>query len=448
MNQFFCNYKTSAFQIIIVLLLLSFSPAMNAEAKWWIFGKSDVGVSTRYIYINNLSYDELGDKVTIYQESLLEGKVFIRGKGSAGKNQIGAVQISLDGKQSWQKAKVTSNGSFNFSFTPEVDHTYELYVKILDTTGKSSDVEASRKELMISTDDIQNQVYKTLDQLIKAYQDEDSFAFMRQVSDDFVSGAAILDSAIRQDFTTFDNIRLHYTLNNVTRASGGNLFVAISFSRMVTSSRSGETFSDQATTEFVFKLENGVPKIYSMKNPLVFGLSDAGEVATGTINSGDNSEVLVVDSTGTVELRPISEIGDDSSSGSGLVPPAATPTATITLSDAGGWPPDEGFMLATGVITAPLSGDLYLETNLVWSNTGAEMLSLGATAIESITSVPSAGYVAGGSIFVVVGDSYAIRLSSGNYALIQFTNYTDVGGNTTVTLKYRYQSDGSQNFQP
>lgn len=438
MNQPFFNLKTCAFHIILVLFLLSLSPAMNAEAKWWIFGKSDVGVSTRYIYINNLSYDELGEKVTIYQESLLEGKVFIRGKGSAGKNQIGAVQISLDGKQSWQKAKVTSNGSFNFSFTPEVDHTYELYVKILDTTGKSSDVEASRKELMISTDDIQNQVYKTLDQLIKAYQDEDSFAFMRQVSDDFVSGAAILDSAIRQDFTAFDNIRLHYTLNNVTRASGGNLFVAISFSRMVTSSRSGETFSDQATTEFIFKLENGVPKIYSMKNPLIFGLSDASEVATGTINSGDNSEVLVADSTGTVELRPISEIDDDS--GSGSTPSAAIPTATITFNTF------YGFFLSTGAIVASPDGDIFLETYSIWSDTGAYQQSLGTTAIESITAVPNTGY-GGWPISVTVGETYALQLGNGNYAIIQFTNITDDGsGNTTVTLKYRYQADGSRNF--
>ncbi|NOY12409.1 MAG: hypothetical protein GXP51_01565 [Deltaproteobacteria bacterium] len=307
----------TAFSKIIILVLLLVAPALNADAKWWIFGKSDAGVSTRYIYLNDLSYDELGNKVTLYRESLPQGKIFIRGKGTAGKNRIGAVQISIDGKQSWQKAKVTSNGSFLYSFTPESDRTYELYVKVLDTTGKSNDVDASRKELVISDENMQDQVYKTLDQLVKAYQDEDSFAFMRLVSDQFVSGTEVLDSAIRQDFTAFDNISLNYTLNNVARAADGNLFVAISYNRMVTSSRSGETFSDHASTEFTFKLENGTPKIYSMKNPLIFGLSDAGEVATGTINSGENNQVLSVDDSGNIRLIPLGNIPGD---GEGSLP--------------------------------------------------------------------------------------------------------------------------------
>lgn len=342
MNRLAQHFKASVLlnrMTILLLLLAMVSPTFNADAKWWIFGKGDdAGVSTRYIYINDLSYDELGAKATLYQETLPQGNIYIRGKGTAGKNRIGAVQISLDGKQSWQKAQMANDGSFTYNFTPEINRTYELYVKVLDTTGKSNDVEASRKELIVSDDSIQDEVYKALDQLVKAYQDEDSFAFMRQVSDDFVSGTALLDSAVRQDFTVFDNLILHYTLNNVTRASNGNLFVAISFYRMVTSSRSGETFNDNASTEFTFKVEGGVPKIYSMKNPLVFGLSDRENIATGTINSGDNSQVLVVNSTGTVELKPISEIEDGSSS-TPAATPAATPTETITLSS----PPTRDF---------------------------------------------------------------------------------------------------------
>ena len=449
MNQFSHTDKASVpFIKILILLLLLVTPALNADAKWWIFGKSDdAGVSTRYLYINDLSYDELGEKVTLYKDSLPQGAVNIRGKGTAGKNRVGAVQISLDGKQTWQKAQVASDGSFIYSFTPEANQTYELYVKVLDTTGKSNDIEASRKEMLVSDESIQDEVYKTLDQLVKAYQDEDSFAFMRLVSYDFVSGTALLDSAVRNDFTAFDNIQLHYNLNNVTSANDGNLFVAISFSRMVTSSRSGDTFSDKASTEFTFKIENGVPKIYSMKNPLVFGLSDTANIATGTVNSGSNEDVLTVDNSGTVELKPISEIENDSISTTAETPtetttPAETPTRIITLSS----PPSQGFMLTSGMLAMPASADIYLETNIIWSDTGAGQQSLGSTAIESITTVPSSGY-GGWPVNVVVGDTYALRLGSGKYALIQFTNYTDDGSaNTTATIKYRYQTDGSQSF--
>ena len=427
-------------KIILLLLVLLVTPTLNAEAKWWIFGKSDTGVSTRYIYINDLSYDELGEKVTLYQESLPQGKVQIRGKGSAGKNKVGAVQISLDGKQSWQKAKLTNNGSFIYSFTPEIGKTYELYVKVLDTTGKSNDVDASRKELAISGENIQDQIYKTLDQLIKAYQEEDSFAFMRQVSDDFVSGTALLDSAIRQDFTAFDNIQLHYTLNNVTRASGGNLFVAITFSRMVTSSRTGDTFTDNSSTEFTFKVENGVPKIYSMKNPLVFGLSDADNIATGTINSGSNDDVLTLSTSGTAALTPLSSISAASTSTS----TSTSTTATMTLTDNSG--SHGGFFLATGASAGGGTGDVYLEINSLWSGTSATFASLGSAAIEGITSVSAGPYMDPAVFGFAVGDTYAVSLADGTYGIIQITNFTDAMPNFSVELKYTYQPNGSTSF--
>lgn len=448
MKQKDLNNTSLSFFKIVLLLILLMSPALSAEAKWWIFGKSDAGVSTRYIYINDLSYDEIGEQVTVYQESLPQGKIFIRGKGTAGKNRIGAVQISLDGKQTWQKAQVASDGSFVYSFTPELAKLYELYVKVLDTTGKSNDVEASRKELTVSDESILDQIYKVLDLLVKAYQDEDSFGFMHQVSDDFVSGIALLDSAIRQDFTAFDDIQLHYTLNNVTRASDGSLFVALSFSRMLNSSRSGEPFNDNATTEFTFKLERGMPKIYSMKNPLIFGLSDASNIATGTINSGDNVQVITVNSSGTVDLKLLSELSETSAS----VPsapslPFAPTTETLTLSDSAGFPADEGFVFSSGAITAIASSNVYLETNSLWSGTSATFQSLGSVAIEGVNSVPAGPYMDTAVFGFAIGNTYAVSLSDGTYGIIQISNYTDDGfANTTATIKYRYQPDGSTNF--
>ncbi len=422
---------------LMTLLCLLVLMAGTAEAKWWIFGSSAAEVSTRYIYINDLSYDELGQEVTLYTESLPQGEVVIRGRGHAGKNRIGAVQISLDGKQSWNKATIASDGSFVYRFTPDVDRTYELFVKVLDTTGKSNDVEASRKVISISDESIQDQVYLTLDSLIKAYREEDSFAFMHLVSADFVNGSDILDSAIRQDFSNFDNIVLDYTINNITSARGGDIFVAISFNRMVSSSRTGETFTDHGMTDFVFRTEAGMPKIFKMKNPLIFGLSDASEVASGTVNAQQDETFITVSYDGTVR---IASIDDGVTSGSGTV---TVQTKTLA-SPSGG--PYVGIDFSSGGTVAQAAADLYLETNLFWSDTGAVQRSLGTTAIESITSVPASGYNIP-PINVSVGDTYAIMLADGTYAVIQFTGSTDDGfANTTVTFKYKYQADGSTNF--
>lgn len=434
--------------IFVLLLALLMVPALNADAKWWIFGKSDAGVSTRYIYLNDLSYDELGEKVTLYEESLPQGKIIIRGKGSAGKNRIGAVQVSLDGKQNWQKAQVASDGSFLFSFTPEIGQSYELYVKVLDTAGKSNDVDASRKEVVVSADNIQEQIYLALDELVKAYMDEDSFAFMRLVSDEFVSGIALLDSAIRQDFTAFDNIQLHYNLNNVTQTSDGNLFVAISFSRMVTSSRSGDTFNDKASTEFTFKIEGGSPKIYSMKNPLIFGLSDAANIATGTINSSENNEVLSVDSSGTVSSVPLSEIESGNSSA------ATVESGSFSLTFENDGDPRDGFVFASqSKVASWAPNDLYTEINLLWTNSNGGMAyEIGTVSLDSISSVSSnpADYILNSFASEGnVGKAFALRLGSGKYAVIRITGFTWVDAlapDTRVDIEYKYQPDGSTSF--
>jgi hypothetical protein len=271
--------------LAITLLCLTFSTA--ADAKWWIFGQSENEISTRYLYLNGVSYDELGDKVTVYRETLPEGQLVLRGKAGTTSSQVAVVQVSRDGKATWKEAKRSDDGTFEYGFKPEIGKSYLMYVKIMDTTGKSNDVEATRKEVTVSDQNISVLVRKALDDLIAAYRAEDPRGFMNLVSPDFAADSAILDRAIRKDFTAFDNIDLRYTLNNVTSAGSGKVFVSLSFTRGVTSSRSGKTLTDKASTEFVFSMEDKGAKVFSMKNPLIFGLSDAENVATGTVPSSE-----------------------------------------------------------------------------------------------------------------------------------------------------------------
>ncbi len=423
---------------LILLLVLVF--AGQADAKWWIFGQNKEEVSTRYLYLNDISYDELGEKVTLYRESLPQGKVVVKGKGSAGASKVGAVQISLDNKQNWQKAKLTADGSFNFEFEPEQGQVYDLYVKILDTTGKSNDIDTTHKEITITEGDIRAEVSAVLQALIEAYRNEDSFAFMHQVSDSFVGGLSVLDSAVRKDFNYFDNLDLYYTLNNVTLARQGKLFVSLSFSRSVSSSRTGETFTDKGETEFVLVNENGTLKIYSMKNPLLFGLSDAANVATGSVNTGSNDPILVVDSSGTIGTKPYREALEVIDSGSSLSSPAQTGTFTLDGSAL------EGFQFSSSSVGASGGSDLFLEHNLIFFVNG--VYDIGIASINSVDSVNSGGYTPANFMAATnVGHVFALNLGSGKYAVVRISSYTDLGGGDgRVVMEYKYQPDGSTNF--
>lgn len=266
----------------------------EAEAKWWIFGQSEDEVATRYLYLNDISYDELGDKVTLYRELLPNGQATLKGRGQAGRNKVGAVQISLDNGATWQKANLAADGSFIHNFTPRLGETYQLSVKILDTAGKSNDVEATRKELTVAEGDISSLIRAALDAMITAYQDEDPRAFMRHVDENFAGDATILDRGVRKDFTLFDNLRLTYQLNNVAAGSGGKIFASFTFSRQVTSARDAQTYEDRGVTEFIFKLHADQALVTAMKHPLIFGLSEAEDVATGVTNSAENAQTLRV----------------------------------------------------------------------------------------------------------------------------------------------------------
>ncbi|ADI85425.1 hypothetical protein KIP69_12965 [Geobacter sulfurreducens] len=445
----------NAVRFFVILTMLALLPA-TGHAKWWIFGQAENEISTRYLYLNGVSYDELGDKVTIYRETLENGQVILRGKAATSSSAVGSVQVSTTNRESWEKARKTSDGSFEYAFRPETGTSYVLYVKIIDTTGKTNDVDATRKEIVISDRNISALIRQALDELVAAYRAEDPTRFMALVSEDFAADPAVLDRAIRRDFTAFDNIDLSYTLNNVT-AANGKIYAGFTFSRKLTSTRSGQTLSDKGSSEFIFSLGEKGPLVFSMKNPLIFGLSDASNVATGTVNTGTNEPVIVVTSSGDVITQPFTEAITTIDNGGVVQTTADTVEAgSFTLSNS--CPEDSciqpGFLFSSQEVTNMWTGDINLEINLMFIKSGIGIQNLGAVGINTVTSAPASGYVVsdgtGLTGFIVgdnIGNTFAFQLLNGKYALLEVVSYTDLGAaKTRSTFRYKYQPDGTRNF--
>lgn len=285
---------------IIAAALLCFSGA--ADAKWWIFGKTGGEVGLKYLYVNKVSVDEAGAKMTVFRETLgADGQVKITGKASVGKSAVGSVRISLDDKATWQDVKFAENGTFEYSFKPEQDKTYAMLLEITDTAGKTNKVEETRKEIVLSAENIQAKVRGALDSLFDAYSRENLQKFMAGVGDDFAGDKGILERAVKRDFDALSNINIRYTVNNVSAGAEGRVFVSVTYNRMVTVNKTGATSTDSGFTEFVFHSTESKLSLYSMKQPLMFGLSDAENVATGTVQGGGNG-ALAIDDSGTLGL--------------------------------------------------------------------------------------------------------------------------------------------------
>ena len=149
-----------------------------------------------------------------------------------------------------------------------------------------------------------------LAQMTEAYEAEDAEMFMAHVSGDFTGGRMLMDAAVRDDFSFFDNIDLQVSLSNYAAGDQGYISVSVTYARRVTSARSGRTLQDSGLTEMVFKTGNRLPKLYAVKNPLLFGLSDAGNVASGTVNAGRTVRLLVLDDSGEAAVLPFDSAMD------------------------------------------------------------------------------------------------------------------------------------------
>lgn len=419
-----------------------------AEAKWWIFGQANDDVSISYLYLNNIPFEESGEKLTIFRDLLPGGELIVRGKARAGKGKIGGVSISLDNRESWKEAQFSPDGDFEYRFRPEVHKSYRMYVEVVDTAGKANDVDSTGKEIIVAEGSYQTEIRQVLDAMITAYRAEDPAAFMVHVSDNFAADPTVLDRAIRRDFSLFDNIDLRYTLNSIATGQG-NVYAAISFTRQITSTRSGTTLTDRGSTDFVFQPGDRGLKVFSMRFPLIFGLSDSDEVATGTVNDGSNPEVIIVTDSGDIAVVPFNDAVDNT-------PAEETVESGFNIAITTTGHPPQGFDFTLGEPDIGAGSSFVLtggDTAYAYGflTTGHAYRDLGSVTLNSVSDVPADGYNSDSSIGhnFYAGHTYAFRLPNGNYAVMEVkdVNMTPYPSfSLTMRIDYKYQPDGSRNF--
>jgi len=395
-----------------------------------------------------VSFSETGTRVTLFRELLLNGMVMIQGKATAGMNKIGSARVSIDGKQSWLDMKLSDSGAFEYGFKPEMNKSYKIYVEITDTRGKTNNVESTLKEVVVSTQNVHGIVKSILDSLIDAYQKEKPQEFMALISDDFAGDKTLLDRAVRKDFSAFDNIILRFVLTNVTVDTTGKIFVTFTYNRQVTSTRSGRTLQDNAVTQMTFKLGDRGARIYSMKWPLIFGLSDSSNVSQGSVSQTSGTDVIIVDAKGDTKkvtyresVRFVEEGGTTTVETKSVTLHMLNPTSS------------EGLKFSTDSRTSEVpaspsqTGDIMLYCPGLRLSPGIFAQDLGVKSVDSINEAPSSGYTVGGTIAITQGHSYAFKLGDGKYAVTEVVSDT-IGAcpPRTTTIRYKYQPNGSRTF--
>jgi len=432
-------------KLILIVLIICFLGVAQVQAKWWIFGQSEDIVELNYLYVNGISFDDIDDEVILSTESLESGMVRVHGKASAGRNKIGKVSVSIDGGQTWRTSEMAKDGAFEYRFDAETGRSYKMRVKAMDTTGKSNEPEDTAFELTVTDESMMEQVEKTLANLKNAYEDENDRRFMQFVSPDFEGGGATLDMALRKDFAALDNIRIDFTI--VSAMFHDNRYhTAVQFNRNVFAVTDGMPYSDRGMTEFTFVRGKKGAMLYEMKNPLIFGLTYAADVATGTTQASENTgEFITVSEGGSVTTTGINDIGEDEETGGEM-----GTSGTFTFQYCDGSSTNDGFDFMNDTLTTSLSSDIFIEINIVFGNTGVEMQDLGVVSSLNNITVPETGYsnitpLLDGNI----GGAFAVKLPDNTYAVCRVLSYQEIDPvcpETRSSLEYRYNPDGSRVF--
>lgn len=410
--------------ILIAAVMMFVLSAVPAHAKWWIFGKGKKdGVTISYLYLNNMPYQDMNGKAVFYRDSMQKNEIVVAGKAKTSNGSVGTVMVSLDGRETWEKANLAKDGTFEYVFTPETGRTYDFYLKAVDTTGKNNEVDETAVKISLSEERIGDKVIPFLTSLFNAYQDKDKKEFMDMVSESFSGGKEILDTAVGSDFNLLEQIKFLWSVNAVTTAPNGRLSVSLRYERRVTVADSGIPLSDKGFTELQIEPEEGVLKLAGMRSPLLFGLSGEEDISGGKIQQPLSEGGTLIIEGRTVRINSNRESG------------TITLCAGHICSGTGDWGYDfdtQTFTNSDGSMAAYKGTELHL-------NSISGFLQLQSACNIDTMPVPSSGYsLVSDAISVASPECWALDYGSRGKVIFRVTG-GDTSTTAPITLYYVYE---------
>lgn len=120
----------------------------------------------------------------------------------------------------------------------------------------------------------QEEVRKAFDELVSAYTSKNIISFMNNVSDRFTHDEDILERNVRNDFHNFSYIDINYVVNHIIPDSKGKYAVSVNYTRKIEYRKTGKIKPTTGTFNFVMIKEDDTYKLYSMRKPYLFGISN------------------------------------------------------------------------------------------------------------------------------------------------------------------------------
>jgi len=445
MTAFYREHCRRLLVFSCLLLLLPFA----AQAAWWEFGRSAGEPYFSMLRFNNVDAEQRDDMLVLTRDDLIAGSVVVRGRAEVGRGEVGLVEISLDSGKTWSGATLGERGMFTYEFAPQLDREYPFRIRAISTTGVATGPEEHDFKLLVSSADGAREARAAFMKLLDAYQREDRASFMRGVSENFEGNLGALEDGLAKDFRYLDDIRIQATVSRINRQER-TYEIYFTYNRQVRSAKTGNLLKDSAASIVGFRLESGGMKLVRMSAPLIFGVSEAEDVATSVTGQSVGQSVLTLDASGSAST---STQGQTTSS-------AGTDSGTRILASrgfSGGMMDFDGFDFATDDKTRE-EEMAFLNGDIAWAGYPMGFVLKAGTQYKSISgplsavrNAPTTGYntaSAGTPVGPLTpGSTFALKLLNGKYALVEVVSVAQTGPHIgTFTFRYKFQPNGSPNF--
>lgn len=270
---------------------------LAAQAQWWSFGSNSNRPVISELLFNSISALRVDRQLYMSPDDLQQNKITVRGRTEVGQGKVGRVEASLDNGISWTAIPFSEQGLFAFEFAPEIGRAYPFRIRSLSTTGQVSEEADNAFEFKLVKDDSRQLAREAFEKLLQRYMARDRSGFMQLVSNQFAGDAVALDSALGNDFRFFDSIRIEPVIRQMA-ASNSRWIIHFSFTRQVRSTKTGQMLKDQAQSAVTLVRDGEDFKLVELAAPLIFGVSDPGNVATYVAEGSAGRPVLTVDDAG------------------------------------------------------------------------------------------------------------------------------------------------------
>ncbi|MFA7001135.1 MAG: hypothetical protein WC352_03210 [Candidatus Omnitrophota bacterium] len=348
---------------------------------------------------------------------------------------------------SWNEIPV--NSDILYRFVPAPERLYQPVLKIKNAAGGEASIPffPNINGILYRSINYEKLLMETVTKIAEAYETQDLARFERLVSRDFLGNRVFLSEGVRFDFDMFMSIRLALYINRIEMR--GNTFVAeTKWDKTQTPRKTGQEQKTSGRTAMIFVFEDGEMKIQNLRGNLIYATLSPQIAESSGLSQTAVDEIRIAQ-----EQREPVQPGAGTTEDSGGLASGATNIETGTFSlvqttghPAAGWIQEYRFS-SKQVAAIDNFGPVYdFRRREGWMEVNASngVLDMGAVDINGVKEVPESGYAT--SISATAGNTYAIRLADGTFALVQSTAWGDVPMPYTTTFHYRHQKNGTRSF--